>query len=311
MAEGKWITDLTAETPIVEAARRVLAVRLEVVRDALPRALHHAGEDPEHVHQLRVGTRRAGAALRIFRACLPEKARQAARKRLRQLRRAAAEARDWDVFLADLRTRPARPPAGHQPGLDFLVSHAVSHRLLAQDHLQQAAPRDPSALDTLVTRTVDAVRAPEASPGATLLDLARPQLGELLAELEEAAARDLADFAQLHQVRILGKRLRYAMEVFVECFDRAFRDDLYPAVEEMQEILGLANDSHVAATRVAVLCSRLPELWPAEWKRWRPGVRGYLATHRRRLTQQRRRFARWWPRWQQRDAAAFTELLRT
>jgi len=38
MADGKWINDLTEATPVADAARRVLAVRLEVVRDALPLA---------------------------------------------------------------------------------------------------------------------------------------------------------------------------------------------------------------------------------------------------------------------------------
>ena len=58
MAEGKWIHDLTADTPLDDAARRVLAVRLEVVRDMLPLALHDWDKDPKYVHQLRVGTQR-------------------------------------------------------------------------------------------------------------------------------------------------------------------------------------------------------------------------------------------------------------
>ena len=51
-------------------------------------------------------------------------------------------------------------------------------------------------------------------------------------------------------MRILGKRLRYAMEMFADCFGPAFREELYPAVEQMQEILGRANEqSDVAVTR--------------------------------------------------------------
>src|SRR5436853_7724825 len=105
MAEGKWISDLTAEIPLVDAARRVLALRLEVVRDYLQHALAQADKDPEYVHQLRVGTRRAGAALRIFALCLPPKVYKKAGKQLRRIRRAAGEARDWDVFLMELRER--------------------------------------------------------------------------------------------------------------------------------------------------------------------------------------------------------------
>src|SRR5581483_5712878 len=90
-----------------------------------------------------------------------------------------------------------------------------------------------------------------------LLDLARPQLAGLVHELDRAAAGDLKDYAVLHQVRIAGKRLRYAMEVFGDCFPPMFRDELYPAVEEMQEVLGLANDSHVASGNLSELRERL------------------------------------------------------
>ena len=102
MADGKWISDLTRETPIADAARRVLSVRLEVVRDYLRLATREPDKDVEHVHQLRVGTRRAGAALNIFSLCLPEKVYRNARRYLRRIRRAAGQARDWDVFLEEL-----------------------------------------------------------------------------------------------------------------------------------------------------------------------------------------------------------------
>src|SRR5262249_55834949 len=97
MAEGKWISDLKPGSPLAEAARHVLFVRLQVVKDCLPRAALEADRDIEYVHQLRVGTRRADAALRIFKVCLPKKVQGEARRRLRKLRRAAGAARDWDV----------------------------------------------------------------------------------------------------------------------------------------------------------------------------------------------------------------------
>lgn len=73
MAQGKWIDDLTAETPLQKAARHVLALRLEVVHKELVRTLDAPDEDSEYVHQLRVATRRATAALDIFADCLPNK----------------------------------------------------------------------------------------------------------------------------------------------------------------------------------------------------------------------------------------------
>src|SRR2546429_359792 len=98
MANGKWIKGLKAQTPLAEAARRVLEVRLGVVRTRLLLAVREPDKDPEHVHQLRVGTRRAGAAVEIFEPCLRGKCYRRARKALKKLRRAAAAARDCDVF---------------------------------------------------------------------------------------------------------------------------------------------------------------------------------------------------------------------
>lgn len=312
MADGKWISDLTAATSVADAARRVLAVRLEVIRDYLPRALREPDKDPEHVHQLRVGTRRAGAALKIFRSCLPSRAYRRARRRLRGLRRAAGAARDWDVFLGELGRWENDNKERRQPGIDFLIGYVLAQRVAAQEHLERAAPRRPFAFDRLLAETAAAVRKPsESGAPQALVDLARPMLAGLLGELEQAAAGDLDDYDHLHRVRILGKRLRYAMEVFADCFPPEFRETIYPAVEEMQEVLGLANDSHVAGQRLEALRDRVRSLRPADFRRFRPVLEGLLRFHHQRLPEQRRLFLEWRQRWQESGTgAALAALLR-
>src|SRR5262249_22426813 len=207
------IPDLKATTPVAAAARHVLTVRLEVVRDYLRLALHEADKDPEHVHQLRVGTRRARAALDIFGCCLPAKAYKAARKRLRSIRRVAGEARDWDVFLTSL-TQWCREQTGkRQPGLDGLVGYAVARRETAQVRLEEAGPDYPFSFDRFLAETVAAVHKPHDSNLRTLLDLARPLLTGLLKELDVAVGRNLGDYHPPHPGRIPGKRLGHAMAV--------------------------------------------------------------------------------------------------
>ncbi|MBV9122407.1 MAG: CHAD domain-containing protein [Planctomycetes bacterium] len=311
MAGGKWISDLTATTPLADAARRVLTVRLELVRDFLPLALRDWDKDPEHVHQLRVSTRRARAALDIFASCLPPREYRAARKLLRRVRRAAGEARDWDVFLASLNGEEPRPSPRHRAGRDFLLSYAFAHRLLAQTHLEETSRLYPFSFDRFLAETVAAVHAPLAAGRRTLIDLALPMLSSLVGELERAAAGDLNDYQHLHQVRIFGKRLRYAMEVFADCFDPSFREQLYPAVEEMQDILGRANDSHVAVVRLEALAAHLEILLPRQWKRFKPGIMGWLRFHEGRLVQEQQHFRKWWRHWQKSGGnAAFGELLK-
>ncbi len=309
MADGKWFPDLAPDVPLAEAARRVLDVRLRIVQACLPRATYEPDRDLEHVHQLRVGTRRADAALRIFRECLPGKVYKPARQRLRGVRRAAGEARDWDVFLLALRAREKGLTEADRPGIDFLIGYALGQRVAAQAHLEAADREHGQGLDTFVLETLEAVRTPNEGPSTIpLVGLARPLVSRLLDDLERAASGDLRDYDHLHQVRIAGKRLRYAMEVFGDCFGPDFTRRLYPMIEEMQEVLGRANDSHVAGVRLGGLRDRLKTCCPAEWARFKPGIEGLLRSHQRRLPQERKRFVKWWEAWK---AAGAREVLAT
>ena len=307
---GKWIADLEGTTPVTDAARRVLTERLETVRDYLPLALCDGDGDSEPVHQLRVGTRRARAAVEIFACCLPPKVARRARKLLRNIRRVAGAASDWDVFLAALTEWRRGQSRKLQPGLDCVVGYIVAQREAAQVQLKEAGPDYPFAFDRFLAETVAAVHKPHDCKLRFLCNLASPRLAGLLNELTAAAKRDLDDYEHLHQVRILGKRLRYAMEIFADCFDSSFRNQFYTAVEDMQEILGNANDSYVASRRLGKLSARLQAVLPGQWKRLRAGLDGFLQYHQGRLPLERQRFQDWWGHWQQSGGAtAFQELL--
>ena len=64
----------------------------EVVRTGLATLL--ADSDIENVHRLRVSTRRAVAAIKLYRDWLPRKELRWMRKRLKKIRRAAGVARE-------------------------------------------------------------------------------------------------------------------------------------------------------------------------------------------------------------------------
>jgi CHAD domain-containing protein len=310
MADEKWIAGLRGDMSVHAAAKKVLALRLGVVRDRLPDAAFHAEGDSEHVHQLRVATRRTAAALRIFADCLPARLFKKIRKALRTVRRSAAEARDWDVFLEMLQTRLARATAKQRRGLDFLLGFAHGQRVLAQEHLKQAYG---AKADQFALRCEKVLQALETSRNSsqTLAELAAPILAQLLQELEAAASADLQQYEALHQVRILGKQLRYAMEIFASCFAGDFRHRYYPAVIDMQEILGLANDSHVACQRLQGLRSRLIRTQPRQWPHYQDGLEVLLRFHERRLPQQRKKFEKWWQAWLKSGAGAgFAGLVR-
>jgi CHAD domain-containing protein len=210
--------------------------------------------------------------------------------------------------VAELATHAARrPPRRRRGGLDFLLGYAIGQRLEAQATLEQAVP-DEFAVDRLTAELLHTVRRPESGPDI-LLDLARPSLAERLEDVNQAAAADLTSYDNLHQVRIAGKRLRYAMEVFAGCFDAEFRTVHYAAVEEMQEILGRTNDSHVACLRVSRLRDQVKATLPDQWKRFRSDFDDLLHFHEQRLAEGLPAFEKWWHRWQ--DSGGEAALMRT
>jgi CHAD domain-containing protein len=279
--------------PAVDAARRSLRIRLEIINDHLNAALREPDKDPEHVHQLRVGVRRAVAALDIFAALLPAKNYEAAFRTLRALRRSAGRARDWDVFLLALaELEPA-------PAVDLLTGLGLAHRMRAQTRLVETGTGYAATAEGFADELILALRARQP---LTLHALGRPLLLDLLEQFRTAASRDLDDYEHLHRVRIIGKRLRYAMEMFADCFALPFREVIYPRIEAMQDILGRANDSHVAVRMLVDLRDRLRAR--ASWKRYRHAFDRLVGFHQRRLPAERKLFLRWWQQWQQDGVAA-------
>jgi CHAD domain-containing protein len=261
---GKWIDDLTAATPVAEAARRVLDVRLGAVVAHWPAALAPTG-DPEPVHQLRVATRRAAAALRAFGDLVPAKDRRKLRRALRRLRRAAGAARDADVFLLKLQRWGADRPVAEQPGLHLLAGLAVARRRDAQATLDATEPGSLPALGRL-----------RGGGGEALGDRAAGVLPGLFAEFTDAADGDLDDPHRLHQLRIAGKRLRYALELFAGCYGPDVRDRLVPAIEFVQNLLGDAQDGHVIARTLDDALADLSRFGPPA-DDWREGIERWRA----------------------------------
>ncbi|HEY2910403.1 MAG TPA: CHAD domain-containing protein, partial [Gemmataceae bacterium] len=208
MAEGKWIDGLHAEMPVAEAARVALAVRLGVVCAHLAPAVDSPYEDSEHVHQLRVGARRATAALKAFDDCLPKKQAKAADKALRTIRQAAGDARDWDVFVQSLEKTRSLKDSGGKPALDFLLGYSLGERSAAQTRLEEAAEKCAEDLEALATELPEQVREHDKHSQESFGKRAEADLGDRFKEFAEAVAERPTDPDELHKLRILGKHLR-------------------------------------------------------------------------------------------------------
>jgi CHAD domain-containing protein len=100
-------------------------------------------------------------------------------------------------------------------------------------------------------------------------------------------------YEDLHSVRVVAKRLRYAMEVFAECFAAPFREQLYPRIAELQEILGVVCDAHVNLARTEGLCRGLRSLVPSRSARWNESLENFVADMKLSRMQGREQFETW------------------
>src|SRR6516165_7053863 len=101
----KFILDVLPDESTVDVAARTLHNRLVTVLHYLVLAAREKDPDGEHIHQLRVWSRRAIAALDLYRSLLPRHRREWMRKRLKRVRRMAGDARDCDVLVQRLKTK--------------------------------------------------------------------------------------------------------------------------------------------------------------------------------------------------------------
>lgn len=310
MADGKWVTGLAPETPVADAAKRVLAERFQVVRQYLPLAAGRAWEDAEFVHQLRVGTRRSGAALRVFASAFPRKPLKTAKLSLRMLRQAAGGARDWDVFLAALPVSEALQPPAAAPALDFLLGYAFGERASAQTLLADAEVQHGAefraASEGLLARS-----NPEETGNSpvTFGALAVEQLGALMRELTDEAEANPTEPADLHALRITAKRLRYAIEIFAGCFPSALKETVYPAVERVQGLLGKVQDAAVGLARLSDIRTRLGAALPEQMARVKPGLNDLSAELRAKIPAGREAFTAWRQEWLEMTSMLKLELV--
>ncbi len=239
---GKWAEVNDVGRPAADVAADILQQRMQVVQQMLPLAAYESRRDVEYVHQLRVGCRRAGAALRAFRPLLSGKAKRL-RKRLRKMRQAAGPARDADVLLARLKAT-----SKSTPGYEYVIARLKRQRTNAQQALVEVAEKSKAGqLADSVERCLASLgnNRPKAT-GVRFDQFAREALRSASRGMFKLAGVELPTVAQLHQLRIAGKRLRYSIELFHSAFPTALREDVYPIVEKIQTRLGRLNDHATA-----------------------------------------------------------------
>jgi len=244
--------DTSRATTAEDAFLRATGHLLEALRQQTARIRPDGG--PEAVHQARVALRRLRSLFRVFRSATDCAALRGLDAQLREVLAVLGPARDWDVFLggigrelaeafpeerriaALLRAAEMRRDAAYAGVLAML--EAPAWRLLLLD-----------ALGVLLARPwrEEAPAEARAALDAPARDFGRAILERRWQRLRRAGEDfEALDAEALHELRLDGKRLRYAAEVFAPVFAAKAGKRFLRRVAKLQDGLGIANDAAVA-----------------------------------------------------------------
>ena len=241
-------------TPVSEVAANALQNRLETVwrfaQLAARQTDYEAKCNEENVHQLRVGVRRANAALALYGVLLPKSKNRRLQKQLRTLRKAAGPARDLDVFSRRLATSEL---FASLRGLDQLITLLRTQRKETQRALKRGYRSvKKNGFNQLRVEVVMKVKWRGLNHEPAFDEFARDCLTPILERFFVALSGDLSATKALHQLRITGKAARYAVELLTPAFDKSKVAEVSLVLKQFQEQLGGIND-HASAV---VYCQR-------------------------------------------------------
>lgn len=207
---------LPAGAPARDVIKNALASSVAALLNHDP--LIRTGRDPEAVHQARVATRRLRSNLRTFGPLLDLEWTEPLRSELGWLAMGLGAVRDREVLLGRLLERAKSLPASDQRSAASLLQLLeieigdLRKKLIAD----LDSPRYIDLLEMLVAASHSPQVLPEADQPATgvLPALATSPWRRLRSAVRQtrATANETPTDAELHRIRILAKRARYAAE---------------------------------------------------------------------------------------------------
>jgi CHAD domain-containing protein len=215
------------------------------------------GEDPEGVHDARVATRRLRSDLRTFEGLLEAEWAASLRSDLVGLAGALGAVRDADVMAGRLGALLDRHPEIDQSAGSRVLQALEVRRSEARTHLLDRLDDDETR--DLVARLIEAGDDPRTLPAATgPVLLLLPPVQRRWRRLRRAVAglSDPPSIDELHRVRILAKRLRYAAEAVTPAYGREARR-CAAAAARLQDVLGELNDAAVTHAWLAATSALL------------------------------------------------------
>ena len=278
-----------AAAAILHACSRHVAANIDGAR---------RGQDPESLHQLRVGLRRLRAALPIFAALISPDLRQEWAERLRHLEHGVGAAREWDVLVAEIQR--AADEDGDPGQLDRLLRKAVIRR--ARSHRQARRALKGAEIRRLMLQINHYADGQKRGLGGAASDTWGTPLRPFARQSLDARHRKVRkggrgirrlDAKALHALRIRVKKLRYVTEFFANLWPEAMSEPYLAALRRLQDDLGVIQDAASGRALLKALVPGRPTCLDSDLRR----MSKWIA---RKRIHARRRLAR---RWQAFEAA--------
>ncbi len=224
-----------------------------------------SGEDPEHLHQLRIAVRRSRTVQRQLKDVFPPAELPGFRAEFRWLQQATGPARDLDVYVEDLESLREMLPVQMRGDLDPLVPVLAHSRLAARADMTRALRSDRTAfliedwerlLETLTERSVH----DRPAAGKPIGEVAGKRIRKVykrIVKMGRAIERD-SPAEDYHELRKKGKELRYMLELFgVSLFAEEAVTPFIKTLKGLQDVLGRHQDREV---QIAMLRSSAEEV---------------------------------------------------
>jgi CHAD domain-containing protein len=238
------IDGVGALTPFGEAAPLLLAAKAEPVFE-LERAVRE-GRSVAAVHDMRVASRRLRETVRLLELVYRTQEFSDWYREVRRITSALGPLRDADVFIESISRWSEDLPEGGRRAAAFFVGYRIAAgegevERLRRELGRMELPRRRRLMKKLLQAPIDKKLAKR-----TLADFAHAAVAERASTVLKATLKALPDSAinEQHALRVVVKRLRYAVEVFAPAYGDSF-DEVHEALSAFQDALGDLHDAHL------------------------------------------------------------------
>ena len=257
MAKAADIPPEVAESHPQKWLAEVLRVRFEEVLQFLDAALDPSGVDA--VHDIRVAIRRLRSVLRDFASVVDKRPLAELTKALKKLGGELGRVRDIDVLIEELEDLEKDGDGKNSEGIRLIIDDLRKRRTGESKALEKSITGEfVLELRTRFTASIEsALRQRRLFEFESVRDEGSRTIQKCLGEFQELSGALYRPYSvkRLHRLRIAGKHLRYAIELFQPQFGDALKP-FAEGMKRMQSHLGEIHDCDVWVEQMRLIAKR-------------------------------------------------------